>query len=211
MRDEKIKYIDKLINDLKVVDYMEHDVVCATSFIKIKSGNYKLNNGETIERERVTKRNGYMNAVVICAVTLDKDIAMVVQPRVFLPGDKKVTIEMPAGYLNKDERVLDAAARELLEETGYVGDKFYLVDSYYPSLGYSGESISIVLATGCKKEKEQDLDSDEYINYFTANIEEIRWMIKNKYIVDATTKLAFYEVIDYLKNNNMLDIIEVND
>ena len=83
MNSERIEYIKKLIDELKVTDYEEHDVMCNSSFLKIKSGKYKLNNGKYITRERVTKRSNGMNAVVVFAVTKSKKIIMVVQPRVF--------------------------------------------------------------------------------------------------------------------------------
>ena len=198
MDNKKLDDLKKLIDELKVISYDEHDVVCSSTFIKIKSGNYLLNNGEKIIRERVTKRNGCMNAVVIFAMTTKEEILMVVQPRVFLPSGDKVTIEFPAGYVEKDEDVIEAAKRELLEETGYISSKLNVIDSYYPSLGYSGEKISIVLALDCEKLKEQDLDSDEYINCFNANMDEIKYLIDNNYIIDATTKLTYYEVMEYL-------------
>lgn len=207
MEEERIRYLNNLIDDLKVVSYEEHDVLSNSSFIKIKSGKYKLNNNEVIERERVAKRSGYLNAVVVFAVTVDKKILMVIQPRVFLPMDKRVTVEFPAGYIDGNEEVVEAAKRELVEETGYVSNNFELIDSYYPSLGYSGEKISIVLATDCEKKDTQHLDSDEFINCFIASFDELKYLLENNYIVDATTKLTYYEVLDYLKKNNMFNII----
>ena len=189
MSEDRVNYIKKIMDNLKVVSYDEHDVMCSSSFIKIKSGNYKLNNNEVINRERVTKCSGNMNAVVIFAITKEKRVLMVVQPRVFLSTETRVTIEMPAGYVDANESVLDAAKRNI-------------IDSYYPSLGYSGEKISIVLALDCEKKYNQDLDDDEFLSYFDVTGSELLFLMDNSYILDATTKLTYYEVVDYLKKNN---------
>ena len=103
----------------------------------------------------MVKNVGSGCAACIFAVTKEKKILLVIHPRIVLPTDDKISVEIPAGYIEKGENSIDAAKRELLEETGYTTDNIFMVDSYYPSLGYSGESISIVLATGCKKEKDQ--------------------------------------------------------
>ncbi len=196
-----LKKIEKLIDELRVVSFEEHDVECESSFIKIKEGLYHLNNGKTIKRERVTHRSGNMNAVVIFGVTKDKKVLLVVQPRVFLPTETRVIVEMPAGYIDANEDAIEAGKRELAEETGYVGSSYHYIDSYYPSLGYSGEKISIVLALDCEKKYDQNLDVDEYINYFECDISDIKYLIDNNYIIDATSKLTYYEVMDYLNNN----------
>ena len=125
----------------------------------------------------------------------------------FLPTDNKITIELPAGYVEDGENVIEAGKRELLEETGYISDKYLYVDKFYPSLGYSGESISIILACDCVKGQDQELDSDEFLKYFEVSFDEFKYLFFNDYVIDATTKLTYYEVMNYLKDNDMLDII----
>lgn len=202
MSEDRINYIRKLMDNLKVVSYDEHDVMCSSSFIRIKTGNYKLNNNEVIRREGVTKCSGNMNAVVIFAVTKENRILIVIQPRVALCTEEKVAIEMPGGYIDDDEDIFEAAKRELAEETGYDSDNLNIIDSYYSDLGYCGEKISIVLALDCEKKYNQDLDDDEFINYVDVTENELLFLINNGYILDATTKLTYYEVVDYLKKNN---------
>ena len=120
MNIKKIDYINKLIDELKVISYKENAIPSQTSFLELKEGYYTLNNGETIRREGVTRKVGNVDAVAMFAITKDKNILLVIQPRVALPTKSKVDIEIPAGYIEVDEDILDAATRELKEETGYI-------------------------------------------------------------------------------------------
>ena len=72
MNQEKIKYIDNLIDNLKVISYTDKEIESNTTFLKLKEGYYKLNNNETIRRESVIRRVGAIDAVAMFAITNDK-------------------------------------------------------------------------------------------------------------------------------------------
>lgn len=207
MDKNKIRKINELIESLKVIDYKEQDVSSDTTFLKLKVGHYSLNNGETIRRESVVKENGSADATAIFAITKQKEILLVIQPRTPLPTNTKIDIELPAGYIEPNETPEIAAMRELEEETGYKAEDIKIIDEYYPSLGYSGEKIYIALAIGCEKVTNQHLDKDEFVHYIHVNIEEFKYLIDNKYILDATARLGYYKVLEYFKTNNMLDMV----
>lgn len=195
------KLIDKIkkdIDSIKVVDVKEKNIDTDTSFIGVKSGEYSLNNGSTIYREGIYKRKGTGNATCIFAVTRDKKILIVIQPRVSLPTDSKINIELPAGYIEPGERIEEAALRELEEETGYTTDNIALVDSYYTSLGFNGEKIDLLLALDCIKVGEQRLDNDEFICYELVSLEEFEYLLNNNYIMDANARIGYYRYLEYL-------------
>lgn len=196
--EEVLIKIKNDIDELKVVSFEEEDIVSEGNFIGLKKGTYQLNNGEVIERESALKKKGVGDAVCVFAVTRDKKILIVVQPRVPLPTKSKVNIELPAGYLEKGEEAVVAARRELEEETGYTSDDLILVDSYYTSLGFSGERIDLVMAFDCVKIGEQHLDVDEFVRYEVVTLEEFEYLLNQNFIMDANARIGYYRYLEYL-------------
>lgn len=197
--EELLSKIRKDIEELKVVYYQEEKIASNSEFVDLKRGYYQLNNGHTINRESIFKKNGSGNAVCIFAVTIDKKILIVVQPRASLPTESRVNVELPAGYTEMGEDTVLSGKRELEEETGYSSDNMMVVDSYYTSPGVSGERIDLVLAIDCVKIGEQHLDKDEFICYEEVTLEEFKYLLSQKFIVDANARIGYYKYMEYLK------------
>ncbi len=89
-----------------------------------------------------------IRAAVILAVE-DGDILLVEQFRVPLG---RPCLELPAGLVgdddSRDEDVLEAAARELEEETGYRAEHLESLGEFYSSPGMVSESFTLVRAHG---------------------------------------------------------------
>jgi len=67
---------------------------------------------------------------VVVAITREGQLLMV---RQFRPAANAITLELPAGHVEKGETPEEAARKELLEETGYEADTFELVATLSPS------------------------------------------------------------------------------
>ena len=195
-----MKFLDDIenkINSLRVVDF-NIETLASGNFIELKKGVYKLQNNESIVRETVVKKAGTGNAVAMFAVDCDNKILLVIQPRVSLNTSDKVNIELPAGYIEIGEDFIEAGSRELLEETGYVSDDIIIADHYYPSLGASGERITLLLMLNCKKIKDVSLDNDEYLFNVSVTLDEFRCLLDNDYLKDVNARIGYYRYLEYL-------------
>lgn len=126
-------------------------------------------------------------SAVMMAVDEKKRVLLVRQFR--LPA-KQYLWELPAGKMDDGETPLQAAKRELKEETGYRAKKWTKLASYFPSPGFLGEKMTIYLATGLTEGEATPME-DERIEkrWFTAK--ELDEMIRSGRLHDGKTLIGY--------------------
>lgn len=197
MRKEKQAELERFIEEFQTVKVTPLRFR-RSRFLKVNSAKYHLNNGKEIIREKIVKNNKDGSAVIIVPVTKDNQMILAVEPRV--NTKETVGIGFPAGYIEEKESVIEAAKRELQEETGYqavelveLGNGFYQDESCYSAYNH------IVLATGCVKLSKQMLDQDEFIHYSLCTIAEAYEMLDNNTIKGGNSQLALLYAKELLK------------
>ncbi len=118
---------------------MAEDVVWAGRFVTaVRDGQWEY-----------VKRSRGIRAVVILAETDEGELLLVEQHRVPIG---RACLELPAGLIGDDDSGEDsaeaAAARELVEETGYRPEAVENLGEYYSSPGMLSESFTLIRATG---------------------------------------------------------------
>ena len=101
----------------------------------------------------------------------------------------KYLFELPAGTLDKKEKVITCAKRELIEETGYAAKHWTKLGKIYPVPGYSTEIIYIFKARGLRRQ-EAEKDFDEVIEPIILTPAQIRALFRKGQIFDAKTICA---------------------
>jgi len=98
-------------------------------------------------------------------------------------------LELPAGTLEANEPPLEAAAREIREETGMAANQIREIGSFYLAPGYSTELMHVFLAT--------DLiyaplapDADEYLSVEKMPVSEALHLAESGQMQDAKTLAA---------------------
>jgi ADP-ribose pyrophosphatase len=129
------------------------------------------------------------------AVDKKKRILMVRQYR--LPAEKYLW-ELPAGKVDPGEKPLQAAKRELAEETGYKARTWTKLASFWASPGFVQERMTIYLATDLTAGAATPMD-DERIEARWFTRKEVREMIAAAKIEDAKTMVGFLTWQDSLR------------
>ena len=129
----------------------------------------------------------HAGSAVMMAVDERKRILLVRQYR--LPAEKYLW-ELPAGRLDPGEKPLQAAKRELIEETGYRAKTWTKLASFFVSPGYVQERMTIYLAADLTAGEATPMD-DERIETRWFTPKEVGEMIRTGKIEDAKTMIGF--------------------
>lgn len=126
----------------------------------------------------------HKGASAIIPVTDDGKILMVSQYRNAL--DREL-LELPAGGLDSiDEPTMEAARRELEEETGYKSDNLEYLMMVNTAIAFCDEKIYIYVARNLVK-SQQKFDENEYLDVVAYELDELVEMIMNGKITDSKT------------------------
>lgn len=163
-----------------MVEKLESKKVYEGKIIDVYSDKVKLENGRTTYRDVVRHRD----AAAILAIDDENQVLIVKQYR--YPVGKGL-IELPAGLIDQGEAPLEAAKRELREETGYIANKWTELTSFYTSAGCHDEKLFLYLAQDIEKVSGQDLDRGEVLTYDKIPFSDLYDMVKVGEIEDGKT------------------------
>ncbi len=131
-----------------------------------------------------------VNWVNVIAVTPDQQLVMVEQYR---HGSNTVELEIPGGMMDATDASPEATgARELREETGFVGDKPGLLGQIFPNPAIMSNKCYTVLIENCHCAHEVQFDHGEDMITRLVPISEIPALVAAGKIMHSLVVVALY-------------------
>ena len=158
--------------------------------ITVKTDKIKFPDGHTSLYEFVLHKP----AVAVVPVIDNNKILLIKQ---FRPVVNKKVWELPAGIIDKHETPVQAARRELEEETGLRPKKMKKIGMFYSSPGFTDEMTTLFIARDFIQ-TEQKFDRDENITMKNFTIKALLKMIKEYKFIDSKTVMGILWTASYL-------------
>ncbi len=145
-------------------------MLATTRVLEVRGVRYR-------HRERATHREyvviGAPEWVNVVALTPDRKLVLVKQ---FRFGIDDFSLEIPGGMVEPGEDPVDAAVRELKEETGYVGRRAKLMGAVHPNPAIQSNRCHLVLVEDARLAGATAWDPDEEIEVSTEPVDKVlRW------------------------------------
>jgi 8-oxo-dGTP pyrophosphatase MutT (NUDIX family) len=145
--------------------------------------------GQRMER-LVLETRDWVNVV---ALTERSEIVLVHQ---FRFGTEAITIEIPGGVIDRGESPLDAARRELREESGYTSEDWTSLGAVAPNPAFHDNRCHHFLARGARLTHTQELDGGEDISIELVRPERVRELVASGAIDHSLVLSALSRVLD---------------
>ena len=163
---------------------MPRKIVHVGRKIQVALETQELPNGEIVRRDVVL----HPGAVAILPMIDDRHVCLLRNERPILG---ETLWEIPAGTLEPDEPPLEAAKRELAEETGYRAAQWQQLTVLIPSPGVLSERIYLFQAEDLTP-GEMQLEACENIEPQTVEVSQAMQWVREGIIQDAKTIIALF-------------------
>ena len=139
----------------------------ANPWLRVQVQQVRLPDGTVVhDYHQITLPDG----VIVFAQTADRRIVM---ERQYRHGVGKVSLTLPAGGLQDGERPLEAAQRELLEETGYCADHWCVLGTFVNHGSYGCGRLHMFIARDARQVTEALSRDLEEIEIALMSLEQI--------------------------------------
>ncbi len=174
---------------------LDSEYLIKRPWLTARRDKVELPDGRIIEEYYVLEYPDWVNVI---AITEDGQIIMERQYRHALGIN---SIELPCGVMENGEEPLEAAKRELLEETGYGGGEWSKLMTIAPNPSSMTNLTHCFLAVGVKKIAEQSLDATEELSVHLMSEAEVKALLENGEVLQALMIAPLYKYFSNIESN----------
>lgn len=156
------------------------------NWLKVRKDHVRMPSGLEIPDFYVEELPDWVN---IIAITKDGKYILEEQYR---HGIQQVCFELPAGVIEKGEMPIDAAKRELAEETGYSGGEWMSFGLYAPNCSGSNNFCYSFIAVGVEKTSEPQIEPTEDIKIHLVSKEKLKSYLHNNKIIEGVMQAPLW-------------------
>lgn len=183
--------------DWKLVD--SKYIVC-DRWLKLRADRCKLPNANIIEPYYVLEYPTWVNVV---AITPQNQVVFV---KLYRHGIQQTVLELPSGSVEtSDKSILDAAKRELLEETGYGEGEFVETGRLSPNSANHANTVHCFLATGVQQISKPAEDETERLEIVTMPLQEVIKLTRRNGLFQALHVASLFFALDKLGRISFAD------
>jgi 8-oxo-dGTP pyrophosphatase MutT (NUDIX family) len=158
---------------------LEDTAIVSQRWLEVREQHVRLANGHEIERFHLI--HGPHWAAVLC-LTAERELILVRQYR---HGIARASLELPAGVIEASESPLEAAQRELREESGFEAVHIEPLLTVVPEPARHSTLAHFFFARGAVPLTGQSLDSSEEVEVVRVPVAEVFDLIDQGHIIHA--------------------------
>jgi ADP-ribose pyrophosphatase len=163
-------------------------------WLKLRVDQCQLPNGKIIEPYYVLEYPDWIN---VFGITIHNEVVLVQQYR---HGIGREVVELPSGAVEAfDENPMEAAKRELLEETGYTSDHFIQTAVVSSNPANNSNLTYCFLANDLERVSDPKIDETEEVLTVLVSLEETVELLQNGEFLQALHVTSIFYALQELK------------
>ena len=162
---------------------LSRTVVYRSRWVNLYVDKVRFPNGRVIERHHLLD---FERPSVVAVIEDDRDRVLLVRVCRYTTGS--TDWELPAGGVEVGETVLEAAQREVLEETGYETVDHRQIHSYYPMNGIANKVMHVIRCRASNRIGDPDQSEVSQARWFSKA--ELDLMVEDKTMSDGPSLTA---------------------
>jgi 8-oxo-dGTP pyrophosphatase MutT (NUDIX family) len=173
--------------------------VVRDSWMTLRADRCEMVSGVTLDPYYVQEPPDWVHIVAFD----DHDRVLII--RQYRHGAGVISNELPSGTVETGESPIDAARRELLEETGCAAETLLALPVLSPNPARYSNRIHAFLATGTRCVQEQTLDDTEEIEWEFLKIPEVLTLIDASVFPQALHVASLFIALRQLRQQTRVD------